>query len=113
MDSNEAIKRKVISLGTKLDIIKRFDNGENKAYISRALGLSQSTVRAILSKASKYREKGKTTFALSSMQCTRNRSPLMIEIEDLLLTWLEECNQKRIPVHGNNIQLKALSLFLP
>jgi hypothetical protein len=38
-------KRKVITLDTKLDIIKRFDNGQSKASISRALGLNGPRVR--------------------------------------------------------------------
>jgi hypothetical protein len=33
-------KRKVMTLDTKIDIIKRFDNGQSKASISRALGFN-------------------------------------------------------------------------
>jgi hypothetical protein len=54
-------KLKVITLDTKLDIIKRFDNGQRKASISRALGLSESPVRLILSKSKEYLEQGKVT----------------------------------------------------
>jgi hypothetical protein len=32
-------------------------------------------------------------------------------MENLLITWLEDCNQKRIPTGTNNITVKALSLF--
>jgi DNA invertase Pin-like site-specific DNA recombinase len=49
-------KRKVTTLDTKLDIIKRFDNGQSKASIGRALGLNESTVRLILSKSNEYKE---------------------------------------------------------
>jgi DNA invertase Pin-like site-specific DNA recombinase len=52
-------KRKVIILDTKLDIIKRFDNGHSKASIGRALGLNGSTVRLIVSKSNEYKEQGK------------------------------------------------------
>jgi hypothetical protein len=34
-------KRDVITLVSKVDIIKRFDNGQSKASISRALGLNE------------------------------------------------------------------------
>ena len=35
----------------------------------------------------------------------------MIKMEDLLFFWLENCNQKQIPIDTNNIMIKALSLF--
>jgi hypothetical protein len=98
-------------LDTKLDIIKRFDNGHSKASISRALGLNESTVRLILSKSNEYKEQGKVASTSSSIRCTRNRSSVLAEMENLLITWLEDCNQKRIPTGTNNIMVKALSLF--
>jgi hypothetical protein len=33
-------------------------------------------------------------------------------MENLLITWLEDFNQKRIPIGTNNIMVDALSLFL-
>jgi DNA invertase Pin-like site-specific DNA recombinase len=76
-------KRKVIALDTKLDIIKRFDNGQSKASISRALGLNGSTVRLILSKSNEYKEQGKVASTSSSIRCTRNRSSVLVEMENL------------------------------
>jgi hypothetical protein len=32
-------------------------------------------------------------------------------MENLLITWPEDCNQKQIPIGINNIMVKALSLF--
>jgi hypothetical protein len=91
-------KRKVITLDMKLDIIKRFDNGQSKASISRALGLSESTVRLILSKSNEYKEEGKVASTSFSIRCARNRSSILVEMENLLITWLEDCNEKRIPI---------------
>jgi hypothetical protein len=104
-------KLKVITLGTKLDIIKRFDNGQSKASIGRELGLSESTVRLIVSKCNEYKEQGKVASTYFSIRCTRNRSSILVEMENLLITWLEDCNQKRILVGTNNVRVKALSLF--
>jgi hypothetical protein len=104
-------KHKVITLDTKLDIIKRFDNGQSKASISRALGLSGSTVRLIVSKSNEYKEQGKVASKAFSIRCTRNRSSILVEMENLLITWLEDCNQKRIPSGTNSLMVKALSLF--
>jgi DNA invertase Pin-like site-specific DNA recombinase len=55
---------------TKLDIVKQFDNGQSKASISRALGLSGSTVRLIVSKCNEYKEQGKVASTSVSVRCT-------------------------------------------
>jgi CRISPR/Cas system-associated protein Csm6 len=91
-------KSKVITLDTKLDIIKRFDNGQSRASISRALDLDESWVRLILSKSNEYKEQGNVASTSFSIRCTRNRSSILVEMENLLITWLEDCNQKQIPI---------------
>lgn len=73
-------KCEVITLDMKLDIIERFDNGQS---ISRALGLNESTVWLILSKSNEYTEQSKVPSASSSMQCTTNRSFVLVEVECL------------------------------
>jgi hypothetical protein len=64
----------------KLDIIKRFGDGQSKASISRALGLNESSVRLILSKSNEYKEKGKAASTSFSIRCTRNRSSILVEM---------------------------------
>jgi hypothetical protein len=106
-------KRNVITLDKKLDItsIERCDNGESKASMSRTLGLSESAVRLILSKSNEYTEQGGVASTSPRIQCTRNRIPIAVEMEYLLLTWLEDCNQKPIPIGTNNVIVKSLSLL--
>jgi hypothetical protein len=91
-------KYKVITLDPNLDIIKRFGNGQSKASIGRALGLNGSEVRLIVSKSNEYKEQGKVTSTSFSIRCTRNRSSILVEMENHLITWLEDCNQKRITI---------------
>jgi hypothetical protein len=79
-------KRKVITLDTKLDIIKRFDDGQSKASISRALGLNESMVGLILSKSNEYKEQGKAASTSFSIRYTRNRSSILVETENLSIT---------------------------
>jgi hypothetical protein len=67
----------------KFDIIKRFDNGQTKARISRALGPSGSTVRLILSKSNEYKEQGNVASTSFGIRCTRNRSSILVEMENL------------------------------
>jgi hypothetical protein len=82
----------------KLYIVKWFDNGQSKGSISRALGLNETTVGLILLKSNEYKEQGKVASTSFSIRCTRNRSSILVEMENLLITWLEDFTQKRIPV---------------
>jgi hypothetical protein len=91
-------KLKVITVDTKLDIIKQFDNGQSKASISRALGLNGSTLRLIVSKSNECMEQGKVASTSFNIRYNRNRSSILVEMEDLLVTWLEDCNQKQFQI---------------
>jgi hypothetical protein len=96
-------KRKIITLDTKLDINKPSDNGQSKASISRTLGLNEPPVRLILSRSNEYTEQGKFASTSPSTQCTRNRSSIAVEMDYLLIIWLEDCNQKWILIGTNSI----------
>lgn len=104
-------RRRVITLHQKLEIIKRYDRGEKKAEIARSVGLNDATVRTILKQADVYKKKGRMVSSSIAMQSTRNRSEKMIEMERLLLIWIEECKQNCIPLTTYGIKMKALSLF--
>jgi hypothetical protein len=80
---NPIRRNKVYTLVTKLDIIKRFDNGQSKASISGAIGLNESTVRPIVSKCIEYKEQGKVASASFSIRYTWNRSSILVEMENL------------------------------
>jgi hypothetical protein len=69
----------------------------------------KSCLQTVLS--NEYKEQGKVASTSFSIRCTRNRSSVLAEMENLLITWLEDCSQKRIPLGTNNIIVKALSLF--
>lgn len=111
MEKNTSKKRKVISLNQKLEIIKRFEKGERKIDIGRALGLNEATVRTILRESEKFKREGQKASTSIGTQSTRNRSDKMIEMERLLLIWIEDCNHTRIPLSTNIIKTKALAIF--
>ena len=104
-------KNRNVNLDTKLDFIKRLDNGQSKASIGMALGLNESTVQQSLSKFKDHIKQGKVASAALSIQCTVNRSLILAEMENLLITWLEDRNQKQISIGTSNIIVKALTLF--
>jgi hypothetical protein len=47
-------KCKFITLNTKLEIIKQFDDGQSKANISRVLSFSKPTISLTLSESNEY-----------------------------------------------------------
>jgi hypothetical protein len=89
-------------------IIKRFENGQSKANIGMVLDLNKSVLLQILSKCKEHIEQGKVASTSVSMQCSRNRSPILVEMENHLITWLEDCNQKQIPIGTNNMMVKSI-----
>ncbi|XP_063152245.1 uncharacterized protein LOC134492057 isoform X1 [Candoia aspera] len=105
-------KRLVITLEQKCDVIERHECGHSNAKIGRDVGMPESTVRNIIKHAGEIKKKGKVASAFCGLQTSaRNRSVTMMETEHLLTVWIEDCNQKRIPLSRAAIQTKALSLF--
>uniref|UniRef100_A0A3P8V795 Uncharacterized LOC103391887 n=1 Tax=Cynoglossus semilaevis TaxID=244447 RepID=A0A3P8V795_CYNSE len=113
-DSSEGIylkKRKAISMEVKLDIITRSEKGETPTNIGRVLGLSRTTVSTIICDKKRILEHVKGSPPMKSTVITKQRSGLIVEMERLLMLWLEDQRQRRIPVTLVLIQEKAKSLF--
>lgn len=105
-------KRKQISLELKLEVLKRFKSGEKAVEIGRNLGLAPTTVRTICNRdADQIREFAKTATPLQSKQITKIRSPALVQMESLLSIWIENQNQRRMPLSKMVIQSKAVSIF--
>jgi len=106
-------KRKQISLELKLEVLKRFKSGEKAVDIARNLSLAPTTVRTICNRdAEQIKEFAKTSTPLQSKQTsTKVRSSIMVKMESLLSIWIENQNQRRMPLSKMIIQNKALSIF--
>jgi hypothetical protein len=59
---------------------------------------------------SMQQKQGKLASTSFHLNCMRNRKLLMLEMECLLLVWIEDCN-KNIPISLASVQAKALKLF--
>jgi hypothetical protein len=70
--SAEKRARKSITLKLKLDVIKRYEQGQTTAMISRAVNLGESTQRNIRDNADKM--KGSAGTPLSSQKSSYNRA---------------------------------------
>ncbi|XP_045126278.1 CENPB DNA-binding domain-containing protein 1-like [Portunus trituberculatus] len=106
-----ASKRKAITMEVKVDIIKRSQKGETPTNIGWSLGLSCSTVVIIIKDKERIMEHVKGSAPMKATVITKQSNGLIIEIERLLVLWLEEQNQRRIPLSLMVIQEKAKRLF--
>ncbi|XP_026953168.1 tigger transposable element-derived protein 1-like [Sagmatias obliquidens] len=103
--------RKSITLHVKLEVLRRFEEGEKLTQIARALGLATSTVASIRVNKDKIRANSQAATPVSTTQLTRCRGVLMGRMERLLSLWIEEQKRQNLPVSTLLIQDKARRLF--
>ncbi|KAM6472026.1 uncharacterized protein PHA67_003274 isoform 4-T6 [Liasis olivaceus] len=103
-------QRKVISLNLKMKIIKAYEAGKKVTKIAREEGLAHSTISAILKDKARIREAMKGSAGMNAC-IIRQRKGLIHEMEKLLILWIEDRIQKRLPVSLLLIQAKARSIF--
>ncbi|XP_006903103.1 PREDICTED: tigger transposable element-derived protein 1-like [Elephantulus edwardii] len=104
--------RKSITLRVKLEVLRRFEEGEKLTHIARALGLATSTVASIRVNKEKIRANSQAATPASASQLTRCRSVVMGHMERRLSVWIEEQKQQHRPVSTLLIQDKARRLFV-
>nr|XP_014424896.1 tigger transposable element-derived protein 1-like [Pelodiscus sinensis] len=106
-----AKKRKTITMEEKVEIIKRSERGEKPSSIGRACGYSRSTIATILKDKDRVMEHVKGHTPMNATIITKQRSGLIIEMERLLTIWIEDQNQRNLPISLSLVQEKARSLF--
>ena len=117
------INRKVISLGVKLEILKRFKKGQRSCQISKDFGLSNSTIRTIKMNEAKIKEQAREEGVCTNNNLnnnnintgntnnkSNNRSEIMQNMEKKLIAWIQYKfeHNKRI----NVVQIKEKAKFL-
>lgn len=107
----EKKSRKSISLADKMKVISSFESGQRAVDIARTLGLTPTTVRTIRSNANKIKSSIQNVSSLSSTKVNRTRSSIVENMEKLLALWIEDQNQRNVPVSLAVIQTKAKSLY--
>ncbi|XP_070368898.1 activity-dependent neuroprotector homeobox protein 2 isoform X3 [Equus asinus] len=103
--------RRVIDLETKLKLIKDYEGGKSVMVIARQSGMSHSTIATILKNKNKVMEAVKGSASLKATRLTKIREGPISDMEELLMTWIKDQTQKRIPLSSMMITAKAKSLF--
>ncbi|XP_036599100.1 tigger transposable element-derived protein 1-like [Trichosurus vulpecula] len=103
--------RKSITLHVKLEVLRRFEEGEKLTQIAKTLGLATSTVASIRVNREKIKANSQAATPISTTQLTRCRGVVMGNMERLLSLWIEDQKQQHLPINTMLIQEKAKSLF--
>lgn len=103
--------RNVLTLEMKLKIIERVEAGGSFATVGRENNLAESTVRTIVKNKEKYKKCSETVNPTIASRVSRTRSYLTTQMETLLSNWIEDANQRSIPISSQIIMKKALSLW--
>ncbi|XP_068941605.1 tigger transposable element-derived protein 1-like [Petaurus breviceps papuanus] len=104
-------ERKAITLDVKLEVLRRFEEGEKLSQIAKALGLAISTVATIRDNREKIKASSEAASPLRVTQLTRHRSAVMENMERLLSAWILDQNRRQEPMSTLIIQEKAKNLF--
>ncbi|XP_070600036.1 tigger transposable element-derived protein 1-like isoform X2 [Erythrolamprus reginae] len=102
--------RKSINLSLKMKIIKAYEAGKKTQEIANEEGLGYSTIYYILKDKEKTREALKGTIGMNT-NITKVLKHKSSEIEPLLILWIKDRMQKRLPLSFPLIQTKARKIF--
>lgn len=104
-------KRNVISLETKRNIVQRHEAGETISSMATKYKMNRSTIATILSQKVQIKDFKLPDAPLKASKMTKRRGLVLEEMERLLVIWIEDQHQRRIPLSLLLIQEKARSLF--
>ncbi len=104
-------KRKSVSLATKIQILDRLRSGAGSTAFGREFELGESTVRGIKKIEDKIRKSVTAGATVTLCKTSHARSPLFEKMEKMLNIWIEDKNQRHLPLSGECIRLKAKRIF--
>ena len=110
-DSRSVKKRQAISFEKKVAIITKLDAGERMVSVARAYNMNRSTIGTIYKQKDCIMEHVKGAVPMQSTIISKRRGKVLEEMEKLLAIWLEDQQQRRIPLSLMLIQEKAKSIF--
>jgi hypothetical protein len=104
-------KRQAISLESKIKILDLLAKGEGPTSVGKSFGLHEATIRTIKKNEDSIRQSVISGSKLSSKTSSYCRNAILEKMEKLLVVWIEDLIQKKIPVDGQIIKEKALRIY--
>lgn len=103
------IKRRIISLGTKIQILDKFNTGEGPTAIARYFGVHEATVRAIKKNEAKIR--ASVQAGSESLSLNRTCVRTMEVMENALIVWIRDNMERNIHMDSESIRNEAMRIF--
>lgn len=111
MSKEAGKKRKIISVNEKNKIINDFEHGLNIASLAKKYNYSYATIANICKRDSQKIKDTATKNITGIDASTKIRPVIMTKMESLLYIWIEDCNQKGLPLGMQNIILKSIDIY--
>lgn len=105
------MKRKVISLETKIKILDRLRNRERVTDVAKFYSMNEATIRTIRKNEDSIRKSVAAGTCTSMSTISYVRDVTMENMEKALVIWIEDQTQKRIPIDTSVITNKALKIY--
>lgn len=105
----EAKPRHYIPLKSKLDIIKKNEEGTSNASIAAELNIEESIIEKIIRRANRFKNKSPLTPRTNS-EAKETKIAMMNELETSLVNWIEEIKDEG-NLTSDEIRNKALKDF--
>ncbi|CAM5145614.1 unnamed protein product [Eretmochelys imbricata] len=80
--------------------------------VARKYGHNESSIRAIKIQEREIRQAVASSVPITAKVMSQVRDKTLVKTEKALNLWLEDMNRKRVPIDGNTLQEKALSLYV-
>lgn len=109
--STKSKKRSTVSLGTKIKILDRLRQGIGPAAVGREFELGESTVRGIKKTENSIRSIVCAGASITLNKSSHARDPLIKKMEKMLIIWVEDKNQKNMPLSGQCLRFKAMQIY--
>jgi len=109
----DKIKRmkKFISIAEKINILDCLKKNERPSSIAKTFNLNEATIRTIQKNENNIRSTVLVGSSISTKITARIRSVIIEKMERALMIWIEDCNDKNIPMGKNIIQKKAQRIY--
>ncbi|XP_044533500.1 tigger transposable element-derived protein 1-like [Gracilinanus agilis] len=103
--------REVLPISEKVKILDMIEK-EKKSYaeIARLYGKNESSIREVM----KHRDKIRASFSVAPQTAkvtSTVRDKVLVKVEKALNLWVEDMSRKRMPIDGNMLRQKALTLY--
>jgi transposase-like protein len=104
-------QRSVLTLQEKLAVLDLLRNRMSVSNVARKYGCNESSICAIKIREGEIRQAMPLSAPITAKITSQVHDKTLVKTEKALNLWLEDMNHKCVPIDGNVLQEKALSLY--